>query len=38
VAKRDQTILELAGRPVTISNPGKLYFPKAGITKLELVQ
>ncbi|HEU0029827.1 MAG TPA: DNA primase small subunit domain-containing protein [Kofleriaceae bacterium] len=31
-------ILELAGREVTITNPEKLYFPKAGITKLELVK
>jgi DNA ligase D-like protein (predicted polymerase) len=30
-------VLEVAGREVRISNPGKLYFPKAGITKLELV-
>jgi bifunctional non-homologous end joining protein LigD len=31
-------ILEIAGREVAISNPGKIYFPEAGITKLELVQ
>jgi DNA ligase D-like protein (predicted polymerase) len=30
--------LEVAGREVTISNPEKLYFPAAGITKLELVR
>lgn len=38
MAKRDQVILELAGRSVPISNPGKVYFPQAQITKLELVQ
>ncbi len=30
-------ILEVAGREVAISNPGKIYFPEAGITKAELV-
>ncbi|HEY8212143.1 MAG TPA: DNA primase small subunit domain-containing protein [Myxococcaceae bacterium] len=38
MAKRDEVVLELAGRPVPISNPGKVYFPQAGITKLELVR
>lgn len=38
VAKPEQEILELAGHQVTVSNPRKVYFPKAGITKLELVQ
>ncbi len=28
----------MAGREVAISNPDKLYFPEAGITKLELVR
>jgi bifunctional non-homologous end joining protein LigD len=31
-------ILQLAGREVTVTNPEKIYFPQAGITKLELVQ
>jgi bifunctional non-homologous end joining protein LigD len=31
-------LLEIAGREVTISNPDKLYFPKAGHTKLDLVR
>ncbi len=31
-------ILEVGGREVRISNPGKLYFPAAGITKLALVE
>ena len=30
--------LEVAGHEVTVSNPDKLYFPKAGISKLELVR
>jgi bifunctional non-homologous end joining protein LigD len=38
VAKPKKEILELAGVEVTVSNPEKVYFPKAGITKLELVQ
>ncbi|MEO8703796.1 MAG: DNA primase small subunit domain-containing protein [Kofleriaceae bacterium] len=32
------TVLQLAGREVTVTNPEKIYFPKAGITKLELVE
>jgi bifunctional non-homologous end joining protein LigD len=31
-------LLEIAGREVQISNPGKLYFPRAGITKIDLVR
>jgi len=38
VAKPEKEILSLAGREVTVSNPRKIYFPKAGITKLEVVQ
>ena len=38
VAKAKQEILSQAGHPVAVSNPDKLYFPRAGITKLELVQ
>ncbi|MBA2538991.1 MAG: hypothetical protein H0V17_05095, partial [Deltaproteobacteria bacterium] len=30
--------LELAGHEVTVTNPDKLYFPDAGITKLDLVR
>jgi bifunctional non-homologous end joining protein LigD len=37
VAKAKQEILSQAGHEVAVSNPGKMYFPKAGITKLELV-
>ena len=38
MAKAKQQILSLAGHEVTVSNPEKIYFPQAGITKLELVQ
>ena len=38
LAKAHKEILWLDGHEVTVSNPEKLYFPKAGITKLELVQ
>ena len=31
-------VLEVAGREVTISNPDKVYFPKAGHTKLDLAR
>ena len=37
MAKPKGEILELDGILVTISNPEKVYFPKAGITKRELV-
>jgi bifunctional non-homologous end joining protein LigD len=31
-------VLEVAGREVAITNPSKVYFPEAGITKLEVVR
>ena len=31
-------VLEIRGREVSISNPDKVYFPKAGYTKMNLVQ
>ena len=31
-------IIEVAGRAVTISNPGKVFFPGLGLTKLDLVR
>jgi bifunctional non-homologous end joining protein LigD len=37
MAKATKAILELDGHEVTLSNPDKVYFPKAGITKKELV-
>jgi len=36
--KPQPVVLDVAGREVTITNPGKVYFPEAGITKLEVVQ
>ena len=33
-----EEILEVAGRQVTISNPDKIFFPKTGHTKLDLVR
>src|SRR6059058_2493112 len=37
MAKGQQTVLEAAGREVVITNPDKIFFPKAGYTKLDLV-
>jgi bifunctional non-homologous end joining protein LigD len=37
VPARSET-LEVAGREVTISNPEKVFFPRAGYTKLDLVR
>jgi len=31
-------VLEVAGREVSVSNPAKVYFPAAGITKLDVVR
>jgi DNA ligase D-like protein (predicted polymerase) len=31
-------ILEIAGREVTVTNPGKVFFPRTGRTKLDLVR
>jgi len=36
--KPERVLLDVGGREVSVSNPGKLYFPEAGITKLELVR
>ena len=33
-----KTVVEAAGREVTVSNPDKVYFPKAGYTKMDLVR
>src|SRR3954452_214020 len=38
VAKSDSTTLEVAGREVRLSNPGKVYFPRPGWTKLDLAR
>jgi bifunctional non-homologous end joining protein LigD len=37
-SKSEKVVLKVAGREVAISNPGKIYFPEAGITKLEVVR
>ena len=34
----DEQILEIAGRPITITSPGKVFFPEHGETKLDLVR
>src|SRR6266699_5637828 len=36
--KAQQTVLEAAGREVVITNPDKVFFPKAGYTKLDLAK
>jgi bifunctional non-homologous end joining protein LigD len=38
VAKSEYTTLELAGHEVRLSNPGKVYFPKPGWTKLDVAR
>ncbi|HUF54344.1 MAG TPA: DNA polymerase domain-containing protein [Dehalococcoidia bacterium] len=35
---KKQVLIEAAGREVTVTNPDKVFFPKAGHTKLDLVQ
>lgn len=37
-AKSEYTMIEAAGLEVRLSNPGKVYFPKPGWTKLDLVE
>jgi DNA ligase D-like protein (predicted polymerase) len=34
----ERVVLDVGGREVAVSNPGKVYFPEAGITKLEVVR
>src|ERR1051325_9348334 len=38
MASARQTVLEIAGREVVITNPDKVFFPKAGYTKLDLAK
>src|SRR5215469_11740686 len=33
-----KTVIEVAGREVTVSNPEKVYFPRTGHTKLDMVR
>src|SRR5512144_1090658 len=37
-ARTEHVVVEADGREVVVSNPGKVYFPEAGITKLEVVR
>ena len=34
----ERIVLDVGGREVPVTNPSKVYFPEAGITKLEVVQ
>src|SRR5258705_622555 len=38
MAKGNHTTIEVAGREVKLSNPGKVFFPKPGFTKLDLAE
>ncbi len=38
VAKGKQITMEVAGREVRLSNPGKIFFPRPGFTKLDLAE
>ena len=38
MAKSPEITIEAAGREVTVTNPQKVFFPKAGYTKLDLVR
>ncbi len=38
MGRTQQTVLELAGREVAITNPDKVYFPQSGHTKLDLAK
>jgi DNA ligase D-like protein (predicted polymerase) len=35
---KDDLALDVGGRTVTVTNPGKVFFPETGYTKLDLVQ
>jgi bifunctional non-homologous end joining protein LigD len=38
MAKPKATVIEIAGIEVTVTNPDKIYFPRTGYTKLDLVR
>jgi DNA ligase D-like protein (predicted polymerase) len=38
VAESKKRVLDVGGREVTVSNPGKVFFPRTGHTKLDLVR
>jgi DNA ligase D-like protein (predicted polymerase) len=37
-SKGERVVLEVADREIAVSNPSKIYFPEAGITKLDVVR
>jgi len=37
-ASRERVVLEVAGREIAVTNPTKVFFPEAGITKLDVVR
>ncbi|HLQ21853.1 MAG TPA: DNA polymerase domain-containing protein, partial [Gemmatimonadales bacterium] len=37
-SRGERVVLDVGGREVVVSNPSKVYFPEAGITKLEVVR
>jgi DNA ligase D-like protein (predicted polymerase) len=37
-SKTEREVIAVAGREVTITNPRKIYFPEAGVTKLDLAR
>jgi bifunctional non-homologous end joining protein LigD len=37
-SRKETVTVQAAGREVQVSNPGKVYFPEAGLTKLDVVQ
>jgi bifunctional non-homologous end joining protein LigD len=38
MAKQQPAVLSVAGHPVTVTHPEKIFFPELGLTKLELIQ
>ena len=38
MSKSETAVVEIAGREVVVTNPGKIFFPQAGHTKLDLVR
>src|SRR3954471_10953346 len=38
MAKTEHTTIEAAGRELRLSSPGKVYFPKPGLTKLDVAE
>ncbi len=38
MARAKATVIEVAGREVTVTNPDKVYFPRAGHSKLDVVR